>query len=102
MKPEKAELDDLDEHPAWQTGARRVSDLEQDSELHRQLMPTDPPCADDEPFSVDQDALPTQPDLDAPPVGQRALVETYIDDLAVDSDDFRDTIPAPRPPPEDT
>jgi hypothetical protein len=100
MKPENADYDDWDEHPQCQTGARRVSDIAQDSELGRELMPTDPPSAQEgeAPFSVrDPDGMPTQPDLDPPPGAPRANVETYIDDL-VDSEDFRDTIPAPVPP----
>jgi hypothetical protein len=110
MKPENAEYDDWDDHPQCQTGARRVTDIEQEPEFRRELMPTEAPPEGEqdvpvqeleEPFSTpDPEAIPTQPDLGPPPGAPRAVVETYIDDLA-DSDDFRDTIPAPARLPEE-
>jgi hypothetical protein len=45
----------------------------------------------------DSDALPTQPDHEAPQAPTKTIIESYVDEIGADSDDFRDTIPAPVP-----
>lgn len=70
------------------------------------VRPSDPPSEQERTTLHDElraphpnpesDPLPTQPDLEAPPP-PRDLVELHLDEPAADSDDFRDTIPAPVP-----
>jgi hypothetical protein len=65
------------------------SEHEERTTLHDELRAPHP--------APESDALPTQPDLEAPPAPPGNLAELHLDEPGADSDDFRDTIPAPVP-----